>query len=135
VTDHDRMLLTPTYYVFRMYVPFQDAMLLPVSMQAGQYDRHGVVLPRLDALAARTQEGKLWLALTNVDARRHAVVQIVGAGVHRVNGETLGAPNFDSINTFANPRNVYPTHLSAATIGGKLLVELPPHSVSVVTVQ
>ena len=30
-TDKEKMLLTPTYHVFRMYVPFQDATFLPVT--------------------------------------------------------------------------------------------------------
>lgn len=135
LTDHDRILLTPTYYVFRMYVPFQDAILLPVSMDAGEYEHNGIVLPRLDVLAARTKEGKLWLAMTNVDARRHAVVQIIAGGVKKLSGETLTAARFDSINTFADPRNVYPAHLSATSAGGQLHLDLPAHSVTVVALQ
>jgi alpha-N-arabinofuranosidase len=30
LTDKDKMLLTPTYHAFQMYVPFQDATSLPV---------------------------------------------------------------------------------------------------------
>jgi alpha-N-arabinofuranosidase len=35
LTDGPRMLLTPTYHVFRMYLPFQDATSVPVSFAAG----------------------------------------------------------------------------------------------------
>lgn len=31
MTDKEEMILTPTYYVFKMYVPFHDATLLPIS--------------------------------------------------------------------------------------------------------
>ena len=31
LTEGERMVLTPTYHVFKMYVPFQDAAALPVS--------------------------------------------------------------------------------------------------------
>ena len=31
LTDKQRMLLTPTYHVFRMYVPFQDATFIPAE--------------------------------------------------------------------------------------------------------
>jgi alpha-N-arabinofuranosidase len=135
LTDRDRILLTPTYHVFRMYVPFQDAILLPVNMDAGIYEQDGIVLPRLDAVAARTKDGKLWLAVTNIDARRHAVVQIIAAGSKSVAGETLSAPRFDSVNTFADPRNVYPRQLSATSVAGKLLIDLPAHSVTVLELQ
>ena len=45
------MVLTPTYQVFRMYVPFRDATLLPVQADAGL--QGNAALPRLDAIAAR----------------------------------------------------------------------------------
>ena len=35
ITDNEKMVLTPTYYVFKMYVPFQDATLVPVTFDAG----------------------------------------------------------------------------------------------------
>ena len=35
LTDRARMILTPTYHVFRMYLPFQDATSIPVSFAAG----------------------------------------------------------------------------------------------------
>lgn len=31
MTDKEKMVLTPTYYVFKMYVPFQDATFVPVT--------------------------------------------------------------------------------------------------------
>ena len=51
------MLLTPTYHVFRMYVPFQDATFLPVHCVGRRHTRHGdIELPRVDAIAARDTE-------------------------------------------------------------------------------
>ena len=35
MTDKEKMVLTPTYYVFKMYVPFQDATSVPVTFDAG----------------------------------------------------------------------------------------------------
>src|SRR5205823_12127263 len=32
LTDKDKMVLTPTYHAFKMYVPFQDATSLPVTL-------------------------------------------------------------------------------------------------------
>jgi alpha-N-arabinofuranosidase len=31
ITDKDKMVLTPTYHAFEMYVPFQGATSLPVT--------------------------------------------------------------------------------------------------------
>ena len=35
LTDKEKMVLTPTYHVFRMYVPFQDATFVPVDVRRG----------------------------------------------------------------------------------------------------
>ena len=37
LTDKEKLVLTPTYYVFKMYVPFQDATFVPVTFDAGTY--------------------------------------------------------------------------------------------------
>ena len=58
LTDKEKMVLTPTYYVYKMYVPFQDATFLPVAFDAGTYTQGSVSLPRVDALAARDSLGQ-----------------------------------------------------------------------------
>jgi alpha-N-arabinofuranosidase len=35
VTDKEKMALAPTYYVCKMYVPFQDATFVLVAFNAG----------------------------------------------------------------------------------------------------
>ena len=69
-TDKEKMLLTPTYHVFHMFVPFQDATFVPVAFDKGSYKVGDIVLPRVDAIAAKDAQGMLWVAVTNVDATR-----------------------------------------------------------------
>jgi len=58
LTEKEKMLLTPTYHVFRMYIPFQDATFVPVTYDAGDYTEGDIRLPRVDAIAARDAAGK-----------------------------------------------------------------------------
>ena len=37
MTDKEKMVRTPTYYVFKMYLPFQDATFVPVTYNGGAY--------------------------------------------------------------------------------------------------
>lgn len=134
-TDHERLLLTPTYHVFRMYVPFQDATLLGVHFDAGQYTLGDRQLPRLDAMAARGRDGKVWVSLVNLDARRSTWVQLDARGMDHATGETLAAPRIDSVNTFERPGEVSPRPLTAKRGKAGLRLELPPHSVSVVALR
>ena len=137
LTDGPRMTLTPTYHVFRMYVPFQDAAILPVSFSAGTYRVGEFELPRIDVIAAKTAQGKIAVAITNVDAGRPATVEVelkeLSSG--RAEGETLAAPKVDSINTFDNPKAVAPKAVTAAIRKGRLTLTVPPASVTVVTTQ
>ena len=134
VTDKEKMVLTPTYYVFKMYVPFQDATLVPVAFDAGTYTHGGISLPRLDAIAARDQSGKLWLEITNLDPEQPVEVKAALAGftAKAAAGETLTAPAVDSVNTFAAPGAVAPKPVPVAVQGGKLALKLEPKSVTVV---
>ena len=75
------MVLTPTYHVFKMYVPFQDATFVPVSFDAGTYMQGDIKLPRVDAIAAKDTSGKLWLAITNLDPNQPVEINASIAGI------------------------------------------------------
>ena len=137
VTDKDKMVLTPTYHVFKMYVPFQDATFVPVTFQSGAYTVFDITLPRVDAIAAKDTQGKLWLAVTNLDANRPITIDatVAGGAARSAAGETLTAPKVDSVNTFDVPNTVAPKPISVKADGGKLSLELPPKSVTVVSLE
>jgi len=136
LTDKEKMVLTPTYYVFKLYVPFQDSTFLPVTFDAGLYTHGDVALPRVDAIAAKDKDGKVWLAITNVDPNRPAEVEVSLAGVSAksATGQTLTAPKVDSVNTFEAPNTVVPKAISAKSEGGKLTLHVEPKSVTVVSI-
>ncbi len=136
LTDKEKMVLTPTYYVFKMYVPFQDATFVPVTYDAGTYTHGDVTLPRVDAIAAKDTAGTLWLAVTNLDPNRTADIEVSLAGVtaRSAAGQTLTAPAVDSVNTFDAPDTVVPKPVSATVQGGTLRLTLAPKSVTVLSV-
>ncbi|MEO5772862.1 MAG: alpha-L-arabinofuranosidase C-terminal domain-containing protein [Sphingomicrobium sp.] len=133
LTDQDKILLTPTYHVFHMYVPFQDATVVPLAFDAGTYTTNGITLPRVDAVAARDKAGKVWLAVTNIDPNSPAKLSVSLAGVKatRASGQTLSAPKVNSVNTFDAPNAVAPKALSAKVEGGTLTITVAPASVTV----
>jgi alpha-N-arabinofuranosidase len=117
-----------------MYVPFQDATFLPVSFDAGKYVHGSIELPRVDAIAAKATDGKVWVALTNLDANRPVTLNVAVPGVKasRARGEILSAPKVDSVNSFEAPEVVKPRALNARVSGGKITVTLAPASVAVI---
>ena len=137
MTDKEKMVLTPTYYVFKMYVPFQDATFVPVTFDAGAYTQENVSLPRVDAIAAKDTSGKLWLEITNIDPNQPVEIEanLAGITVRSAVGQTLTAPKVDSVNIFDAPNTVVPKPISAKIQDGKLNLKLEPKSVTVISVE
>lgn len=137
MTDKEKMVLTPTYYVYKMYVPFQDAAFVPIAFDRGTYASNDVHLPRVDAIAAKDASGKLWLEITNVDPNQSVEIEVnlTGITAQSVAGQTLTAPKVDSVNTFDSPTTVVPKPISAKVQGGKVTLKLEPKSVTVISVE
>jgi alpha-N-arabinofuranosidase len=137
MTDKEKMVLTPTYFVFKMYVPFQDSTFLPVTFNSGTYTHGDTSLPRVDAFAAKGKDGRLWVEITNVDHNKAVEVEVnlTGITAKSASGETLTAPNVNSINPFDAPDSVAPKPILAKAQGGKLTLKLEPKSVSVISIE
>jgi alpha-N-arabinofuranosidase len=137
LTDKEKMVRTPTYYVYKMYVPFQDASFVPVSFDAGAYTHGDITLPRVDAIAAKGKDGKLWLEITNIDPNQPVEIEasVAGIAAKSATGETLTAPRVDSINTFDAPNSVVPEPIAVKVQGGKLSLKLEPKSITVISVE
>jgi len=137
LTDKEKMVLTPTYYVYKMYVPFQDATFVPVTFDTGTYQHGDITLPRVDAIAAKESSGKLWLAITNLDPNQPVEIaaSVAGIAVKSASGQTLTAPKVDSVNSFEAPNTVAPKAMSIKVEGGKLALKLEPKSVTVISVE
>jgi alpha-L-arabinofuranosidase len=134
LTQQEKMLLTPTYHIYKLYVPFQDAQLLPLTLPPARYKEGDVTLPQIDGIAARDKEGGVWLALTNTDASQAVdlTAAVQGLSANSASGNVLTAPKVDSVNTFGDTNAVAtkPVHFEAS--GGRLILRLPPKSVTVV---
>jgi alpha-N-arabinofuranosidase len=136
LTDGPEMVLTPTYHVYEMYVPFQGATLAPSRFEAGTYAFGDISVPGVDAVAARDSEGRLWLSLVNVDPARPVTMTVrVAEEVRAAAGHILTAPAVDSHNSVERPDDVKPSPFAGRVEAGALTFELPPKSVAVVQLQ
>ena len=138
ITDKDRMFVTPTYHAFEMYVPFQGATSLPVTLADNpQYTLGGVSVPEVSASAARGKDGRLYLALVNADPGQAAdvAVNVAGQALQGAHGRVLTAGAMDAHNTFQSPQAVKPVPFNAAAANGKLNLTIPAKSVVVVAVE
>lgn len=135
-TDGSKLLLTPTYYVYRMYRPFQDATSLPLEIDSGIYSYDKWAVAQVSASAARGKEGQILIALANLDPNRSADVEIALAGTANLEpaGELLTASAMDAHNSFAQTNLVRPVRFDAFKTDGKgIAAVLPPKSIVVLT--
>jgi alpha-N-arabinofuranosidase len=126
------MLLTPTYHVYDMYVPFQDATPYPATVTGPHYKLGDNDLPAVDVSAARAKDGKLYLALVNLDPDKpaHVVTNLSGTAAGRI----LTGPAMDTHNTFEAPDTIHPVAFNGVSENGKMAFDLPAKSVAVVAV-
>jgi alpha-N-arabinofuranosidase len=134
LTDKEKMVLTPTYHVFRMYNVHQGATLIPVELSAPEYKSGQASVPSLSVSASRDGEGRLHLSLVNLDPVRAAEVTttVAGAAPKSVSGEVLTAAAMNALNTFDSPNAVKPARFDGYKLqGSQLTLSIPPKSVVV----
>lgn len=137
LTDGPRMVLTPTYHAFEMYRPFQGATVLPLAIRAPEYVEGDARLAMLDGTAARGLDGRVHVALVNLDPRREVTVtvDITGPRAQAVSGRILTADVMDAHNNFDAPDTVRPVAFHGAAVSGQgLVVRMPAKSLVVLAI-
>jgi len=134
LTDGPRMVKTPTYYVFQMFLPWQDATSIPIDLKSPWYNKNEWTMPAVSASAVRDTAGQIHVGLANLDPNKPTTVSTTLAGITAtgVSGRVITAPAMTAINTFDQPNTVVPQAFSGAQVSGNTLtVTLPPKSVVV----
>ena len=132
LTDKEKMVLTPTYHVFRMYSVHQGATLIPVDLSAPEYKLGDASVPSLSATASRDSDGRLHLSVVNLDPNRAAEITATITGKNVTRGEVLTAPVMNAMNTFDQPNTVKPAPFSGYKFeGSRLNLSVPAKSVVV----
>ena len=137
-TDGPRMVLTPTYYAFLMYRPFQGATAIPVNVSTPNYTIGSETVPAIDVTAARGADGTTYVGLINADPNQPADVSLSlpGSAQRRVTGELLTGAKMDSRNDFGQAEQVRTVPFSSARWSdGTLDVSMPAKSVVVLTIK
>ena len=155
LTDQEgtgHMVLTPTYHVFEMYTPFQEATFLPIDLDSeiiqvskayfkekeNAKDAGYRPLPLLSASAAKTKDGSIVLSLTNVSLDQDKTIELSleGYNAKTVSGRILTSKKVDDYNDFLHPNIVAPATFKDAKLKKNVLtVKVPAKSLVVLIVQ
>lgn len=132
LTDKNRMLLTPTYYIFDLYKVHQDATLLPLKVNTPELNAGDKKIDAVNASASKDKNGVIHISLVNVDpAKKNEIsASIADLKGKTVTGRIVTSGKATDINTFDQPKNVIAKSFSGAKLkGNEVSVELPPLSV------
>lgn len=138
LTQKEKILLTPTYHVFEMFVPHQEATLLPIDLKSGPYEFRSEKIPALNASASRDAAGKVHVTVCNLDANQaiELKAEVRGAAVKRVAGRVLTASTLGAHNTFERPEEIKPAEFTGArVVEGGFVASLPAKSVVVLELE
>jgi len=136
LTDKQRMLRTPTYWVFEMFKVHQGGTFLPVDVASPDYVFGDQRIPAVSASATRAADGKtVHLSLVNSNPGQAITLKvgISGPAPTSATGRLLTAPTMQAHNTFDAPDAVRPVAFTALTLAaGVLEVKLPAKSVAII---
>jgi alpha-N-arabinofuranosidase len=138
LTNEEKMLLTPTYHVMKMYNVHQDALLVPISIESPSYDFQGKQLTAVSASASKDASGALNISLTNIDySKSHEVtINLRGEDFSKISGQMLSSAKINDHNTFEQPNKVAVKSFSDAKLEkGVLKFTIPAYSVIVLNVK
>ena len=132
LTNDQKMVLTPSYYVFQMYKGHMGATNLPLEIQCKDLSSNGSKFPSISASASKNAQGGILITLTNADPDNSQVTEInlSNVKISKVSGTILTAKSIDSFNSFDDSNAVEPVAFKGAKIvKGGLSVTLPSKSI------
>lgn len=131
LTNKEKMILTPTYWIMKMYNVHQNAHLIPVSFQSPTYSLNGKSLPAVSVSASKDDAGKMHISIANIasDKAQNVEFDLDDNNLKKVTGEILTSSKLNDYNSFENPNKIQPVVFSKATLkNGKISLKIPPFS-------
>ena len=107
LTEGEKMVLTPTYYVFKMFQGHQGAQLIDSFMETEEIGTGGNTVPNLHESASIQEDGTINLSVSNLSSDTSYEVDsiIVETEVKEVKAEILSGAT-DAYNTFDRPEQI-----------------------------
>jgi alpha-L-arabinofuranosidase len=138
LTKDEKMILTPTYYVFEMYKVHHDAALIPINFESPKYEYKGKQIAAVTASASKNKAGVVHITFSNIDPNKSQEISIEldNDNMKSVTGKILTADDMTAHNTFENPNVIKSKDFSGAKLTKNVIsVILPAKSVVMLEVK
>ena len=133
LTKDKEMILTPTYYAFKMYKVHQDATYLPLDISCDTVNVRGERrVPMVSATASKDKNGEIHISLSNIDVNnaQEVTVNLEGTNTKKAIGEILTSANITDYNSFEKPNTISLAPFSDVKVSkGIMKIKLPAKSI------
>ena len=135
LTKDKEMVLTPTYYVFKMYNVHQDAKMLPIEIKCGKYTSGAYSIDAISA-SASVKDGIVSVTICNLDPVNSQSISfdVQGLKTATVTGKIVTANKINAFNNFGKKEEVSMTDFNNTKLN-KGMVEATIPAKSVVLIQ
>ncbi|WP_298836861.1 alpha-N-arabinofuranosidase [Clostridium sp.] len=137
LTQGDKIVLTPTYHIFKMYKVHQDAQLVSTVTECAEYVNSDKSVPELNVSASVDDNGILHISLCNMDPNEDVEIstELRGVTYSKVSGSILSSDKMNDYNSFENPNNVTEEEFKDFILkDNKITIIMPKMSVIVLNV-
>jgi len=133
------MVLTPTYHVFKMYQPFQDATALPLEISCDSIKvRENQTIPTIYSSAAKTKDNSIIVSLANISLDKSQDIDIASdlSTINNITGEILKCKNISDYNDFEHPQTITPHVFKDMKIKKNIIkIKIPAKSIVVLNIK
>jgi alpha-L-arabinofuranosidase len=135
LTKEKEMVLTPSYYVFKMYNVHQDATMIPLEIKSNKYTSGSASIDAINA-SASVKDGVVSITLCNLDPVNAQNISFTLQGLKstQVTGKIVTANKMNAFNDFGKKEEVSLADFKGAKLS-KGLVEANIPAKSVVLIQ
>ncbi len=139
LTQGEKMVKTPTYYVFKMYKVHHDALLLPAEIITEDYQNGEKKIPAISVSSSKDKTGKINITLTNTNPVKNIESSITLDGIDNiksVTGNIITADKMNAYNDFGKEEEVNIKNFNDFKFSdNNIKVKLPSKSVILLTIE
>jgi len=130
-TKDKEMVLTPTYYIFKMYKVHQDAKMIPIEINCNRYASGAESIDAINA-SASVKDGVVSITLCNLDPINSQAISfdVQGLKIASVSGQIVTANKINALNDFGKKEEVTLADFKNAKLNkGQVEATIPAKSV------
>ncbi len=132
LTKGEKILFTPTYYVYDLYKVHQDAYLIPSELSCENYSYEAESVPALNMSSSIDNSGKMHITICNLHATKVEKLScdIKGYNARSITGKIVTANKLNTYNSFDEPNQITDKVFSDFKLKeNQVNISIPPHSV------